>query len=1268
VDWTPPPVFDEYRLVRSIGHGAMGQVYLAHDHTLDREVAVKFLALPPSEAALGRFLVEARAAARLQHPNIVTVHRIGALDGRPFIVTEMLRGTPLDELPRPVPWRDVLAMGIDLASGLAAAHRAGILHRDLKPANAIRRDSGEVVLVDFGLAKLTGLDGASASGQAAPAFTVRNTAERLAVSASPVPRARGADPLAETATPVPDATQPLPEARAAGENDRERRSPSDSQIMGTPLYMAPEVLEGEPASACSDVYSLGVLLYELVAGNAPHRSQDFAELISKKLRDDVPPLAWAVPETDARLARIIDRCLARDPEQRYASADELRDALETLESARPAAPVEGNPYRGLLPFGPEHRGLFFGRTRDTRAVIDRLRGERFVLVVGESGVGKSSLCRASVAPAVEDGALDDGRTWTSAVVTPGSRPAVALAGALGVPVEELREHPAAAVRDLQRRLGAQRGLLVVLDQLEELVTLADSEEADLAGATITAIVQSAVSIRVLATARGDLIAKLAALPALGSVFGRALHALLPLDADGVRESVLGPARASGVRFADDAIVDDLVAAAGRSEAGLPLLQFALAELWERRDADGVITAEAVTQLGGVEGALARHADHVLAAMLPEERAAARRILVRLATTQRTRARRPVAELAGADPVARAAIDRLVESRLLVAREHDGEPTIEVAHEALFSGWPRLREWIDEEGGVARMRERIATAAQDWERDGRPSEALWGPRALLSAEAVPAPELDARSRQFLAASHRARRVRRIAAAAAVVAIAGAAVGVWAVTRWQSRKALTASVDERLRTAAGEVDEARRLRDQLAELRKQAYDAFDARRLPDGEARWAEALAMTPEVATAYGGASSSLEAALRLDPGRSDVRRFLLEVLYERAVLTDADRQTTVRDELLARIGVYDDDHAIRNRWDAPAQLHVRTDATTVLVDNAETTSSETLELSSGSHLLTFRGAGKAEVRLPVRLERGREMTIDVSLPAASSVPDGFVYVPPGEFRFGSSGDEGRRTFFGTAPEHVRTTGAFLIARHETTYADWIAFLDELSPEERERRRPKVGASGFRGLIELAPDGQRWALVFQPTPDYTYRFRAGETFDYVDRERNAHQDWMRFPVSGISWEDALAYVRWLRESGKVPGARMCGEDEWARAARGADGRMYPTGATLGEQDANIDATYGRRPRAYGPDEVGLHPESDSPFGLSDTAGNVFEMTASVLDGEGVARGGAYYFGLLTAAAPNRQVIEPTLRDPSMGLRVCADAGAATSAAQRKSVSE
>ena len=158
--WRPPVAVDKYRIVRFIGSGAMGQVYLAHDADLERLVAVKFICgIDPAPAAKDRFIVEARAAARLQHPNVVTVYRVAEHEGRPYLVTEFVQGKRLDEIPKPASCARVLELGIGLASGLAAAHRKAVLHRDIKPSNAIVADGGEVKLLDFGLAKL--LDGST---------------------------------------------------------------------------------------------------------------------------------------------------------------------------------------------------------------------------------------------------------------------------------------------------------------------------------------------------------------------------------------------------------------------------------------------------------------------------------------------------------------------------------------------------------------------------------------------------------------------------------------------------------------------------------------------------------------------------------------------------------------------------------------------------------------------------------------------------------------------------------------------------------------------------------------------------------------------------------------------------------------------------------------------------------------------------------------------------------------------------------------------------
>jgi formylglycine-generating enzyme required for sulfatase activity len=159
--------------------------------------------------------------------------------------------------------------------------------------------------------------------------------------------------------------------------------------------------------------------------------------------------------------------------------------------------------------------------------------------------------------------------------------------------------------------------------------------------------------------------------------------------------------------------------------------------------------------------------------------------------------------------------------------------------------------------------------------------------------------------------------------------------------------------------------------------------------------------------------------------------------------------------------------------------------------------------------------------------------------------------------------------------------------------------------------------------------------------------------YRDREQREEQDWTRFPVSAISLEDAIEYAAWLDRTGRIRNARVCTEYEWERAARGADGRTFPSGAALSGLDANIDATYGRVSGAFGPDVVGLYPRSRSPIGAEDMAGNVWELTRSVeKDGVPVHRGGGWYTGALSARSTNRDSSTPTMRYSAVGLRLCA----------------
>jgi formylglycine-generating enzyme required for sulfatase activity len=164
---------------------------------------------------------------------------------------------------------------------------------------------------------------------------------------------------------------------------------------------------------------------------------------------------------------------------------------------------------------------------------------------------------------------------------------------------------------------------------------------------------------------------------------------------------------------------------------------------------------------------------------------------------------------------------------------------------------------------------------------------------------------------------------------------------------------------------------------------------------------------------------------------------------------------------------------------------------------------------------------------------------------------------------------------------------------------------------------------------------------------------GEPLRYEQRTEGAAQDWLKLPVSGISWDDARAYTRWLATTGRVRGARLCSEIEWERAARGADDREFPHGDVLQPSDANFEETYGRKYAASGPDAVGSHPASTSPFGVEDLSGNVWEWTSSVEAGHPIVRGGGANFNDLSCRAVNRELVEPEFRGAILGLRVCAD---------------
>jgi formylglycine-generating enzyme required for sulfatase activity len=1253
----PPLEFDGYRLVRLVGRGGMGQVHLAHDTFLERDVAIKFVSsAEPDLEDRKRFLVEARAIARLQHPNVVAVYRVGEVAGVPYLVSEFVRGQSLDTLERPVPWREALAMGLGISCGLAAAHRRGVVHRDIKPANVIRGDDGQVKLLDFGIAKVLGQS---------------LEPEPIAAPRPPAPSPQGPD----------EATARVPFTPDAAPGAAEPHLTHPGTVLGTPSYMAPELWRGEPATFRSDVYALGALLYDLCSGHPPHRGAGLSELRRATLESDAVPLVDAAELVDPAFSAIVARCLARDPAKRFAGGNEVRAALAQLTpEARISTLPAGNPYRGLHAFEAEHSGAYFGRDSEIRTLLERLRTDPFALVTGDSGVGKSSLCRAGVLPRVADW-LEKRRAWSSLIVAPGRNPVRALAAGLA-PVlgrdeealaAEMLDDASAVARGLRSALGSGAGLVLFLDQAEELVTVGDPKEAAAAADVLGWLAVPSPGIRLLASVRGDFLSRLATLPRLGEEIPRALYFLRPLSRERLREAIRGPALAKGVTFESDALVEELVESTARAEGGLPLLQFALAELWDAKGEGGsVITAAHLRAIGGVGGALTRHADEVLGRMTPAERAAARKVLLRLVTPGGSRAHRSEAELGDDDPRVHAAIHGLVEGRLLVARNTPDGAGYQIAHEALLSGWTTLARWLADDAGGRVLGERLRLAVVEWERLGRARDALWSPRQLREAGLLDEGELSPREVEFLAASRRAS-FRRRAAIGALLSVAPAAialtVGAMGLEARADKRALVGA--EVAQAEALRADAARR-RDEAHALEGRAYAQFDHLARADGEKTWASALAASAELDPLLGAAGQHLETALLLDPSRGDVRALFADLLYERALHAEERRDVPERDELLRRLRLHDPVGARLREWAAPGTLSVTVSppgASLVLgrfvpgehrrkrLEPVELPAGPIAEqaLPAGSYLLALTAPGRAPVRFPFVLRRRSRASFAIELPESARVPSGYAYVPPGPFLFGSAAeDRVRQDFFHTVPLHEVTTGGYLVAERETTFEDWIAFLRALPASERAARLPRVGKGGFQGALDLKElAGGTWQLSFQPTTS-TYVARWGEPIVYPGRSARAEQDWRRFPVVGISIDDARGYVEWLDRSGKVPGARLCTELEWEKAARGSDGREYPHGDGLEVDDANFDDTYAKAPLGMGPDEVGSHPISKSPFGLDDMAGNVWEWTRSSLaEGEYAARGGSWYFGLNSARTTDREVTEPSFRDVTVGMRVCAD---------------
>ena len=306
--------FGHYEIIKQIGAGGMGEVYLAKDKKLDRKVAIKILneEFSQDESNLQRFVSEAKAASALNHPNILTIYEFGEAEDARFIVSEYIEGKTLREIIRESSLRlpEILDISIQITGALSAAHKAHLVHRDIKPENIMIRPDGYVKVLDFGLAKLVEQKNKSI-------LSLEESTVRQNLTAKGV-------------------------------------------ILGTVNYMSPEQAKGERVDERTDIFSLGVLIYEMLAGKPPFAGGNAIETIGSILNKDPVPLSRQTPEVPHEIERIINKALRKDREERYQTA---KDLLIDLKDVRQDLEFQNKLERTAAPDREEAKTQVFNATK-----------------------------------------------------------------------------------------------------------------------------------------------------------------------------------------------------------------------------------------------------------------------------------------------------------------------------------------------------------------------------------------------------------------------------------------------------------------------------------------------------------------------------------------------------------------------------------------------------------------------------------------------------------------------------------------------------------------------------------------------------------------------------------------------------------------------------------------------------------------------------------------------------------------------------------------
>ena len=663
-----------------------------------------------------------------------------------------------------------------IATALTVAHDRQIIHRDIKPGNILLDDEGNAYLGDFGIAKDLKLN------------------QGLT----------GAD-----------------------------------DIVGSLDYISPEQARSQPVTVRTDVYSLGVVLYEMLTGAHPWPELSSVERLYKHINDPLPPIDKLDRADVYKVNTIIQKATSKNPEDRYATpltlatafqtqvtemtassemmADYLtgreRDVLQGIVEGKrnkeiandlfielstvkyhirqtyrklqvrsraqaiikagelnlmgghqqanaygslaiPTSALENveNPYKGLEAFTVADADDFFGREALVNKLVNRLEDTRFLAVIGPSGSGKSSVVKAGLVPAVNRGDIAGSDRWYVIDMLPGSHPVdqleVALTRVAADQSTNLNAHLTRDARGLLRCAdlilpddGSE--LVVVIDQFEETFTLIEDEDRcqhflDLLTAAIT---DPHSRVRIVVTLRADFFDRPLRYPIFGDLLREHMETILPLSAEELERAIVEPAKRIGIIF-EPGLVTTIVSEMTYQAGVLPLLQYALMELFDRREGRQ-ITQDAYNEIGGAVGALAQRAEATYLEMNADGQEAIRQMFLRLVTlgegVEDTRRRTPRTELLAIsdDPdLMDEVIDTFAEYRLL-SLDHDDDtrqPTVEVAHEAILREWERLRAWLNESRDDIRQERVVARAADDWNTHKRDKSYLLRGARLEQTEA------------------------------------------------------------------------------------------------------------------------------------------------------------------------------------------------------------------------------------------------------------------------------------------------------------------------------------------------------------------------------------------------------------------------------------------------------------------------------------------------------------------------------------------------------